>query len=410
MVYCTYCRRPGHWRSQCYSLNRPSSSESSSEGMEVCERCGRDSHIVKNCYATYHMDGHKIEHAGVPFGSSPSHRQSTVEISQEPRHQQVYVIADDDVSPGSSQSQRQSTVERRELSQQGVYVLKLDDGCIYVGLSKYSISARIEMHRQGYGGAAWCKIHGCLNLERLDPISPRSEDLDNWERNETHDQMYKHGISKVRGWAYTQETLPYDDLKGIKREITERNKLCRQCGRKGHFISACTHANDKAAWLQKLEALMSEQQRGTNSTGQSSARISGTSGSRGGSASSSLSSNCSRNESVNILRKRMLKRGHSTPNVSSRYAASPSSSDGATQKPILKRHRSMPTARTRDSPASSNHSTHEKMSQTIVEPAKSNRSKCYVCGWKIDKGVNRHGTLTPEQYYKWRHIKCSRLY
>ena len=154
---------------------------------------------------------------------------------------------------------------------------------------------------------------------------------------------------------------------------------------------------------------MSEQQRGANSTGQSSARISRTSGSRGGSASSSLS-NCSRNESLNILRKRMLKRGHSTPNVSSHDASSPPSSDGATQEPILKRHRSMPNARTQDFPMSSNHSTHERLPQTIVEPAKSNRSKCYVCGGKIDKGVNRHGTLIPEGYYKWRHIKCSQLY
>ena len=56
--------------------------ESSSEGMKVCERCGRDSHIVEDCYATYHKDGQVIEDedAGVSYGSSPSQRQSTVEI------------------------------------------------------------------------------------------------------------------------------------------------------------------------------------------------------------------------------------------------------------------------------------------------------------------------------------------
>ena len=180
---------------------------------------------MEDCYATYHKDGQasEDEDAGVSYGSSPSQRQSTVEISQEPRHHQVSVISDEDVSPGNSQSQRQSTVERREWSQSGVYVLKLDDGCIYVGESK-NIFARIENHRQGEG-AAWCRIHGVSNLERLDPISPPSEDHDHWERSETLDRMYKHGISKVRGWAYTQETLPWIDLVMIKEGIIETKQI-----------------------------------------------------------------------------------------------------------------------------------------------------------------------------------------
>ena len=136
-----------------------------------------------------------------------------------------------EVEPGGEQRK-----DNKRAKKEGVYVLKLDDGCIYVGKS-VDIDARIEQHKSGTRGAEWCRDHGVTRLEVLQPeTSPSGKDFNAWEQNETIHQMMKHGFNKVRGWNFVQIDLPVVQWKVIKELVVGRNDFCHECGRKDHFV------------------------------------------------------------------------------------------------------------------------------------------------------------------------------
>ena len=84
---------------------------------------------------------------------------------------------------------------------------------------------------------------------RVSPYTaPIPGHLEAWERAETLERMFRHGIEKVRGWIFTTPVMSQDQHDNAFQQICASKKLCTKCGRMGHFAAAC-YANTKAAWL-----------------------------------------------------------------------------------------------------------------------------------------------------------------
>ena len=82
----------------------------------------------------------------------------------------------------------------------------------------------------------------------MEPFTSRGDKcLDQWERLETLERMYKHGIEKVRGWKFTTPVMSQDQHDNAFQQICASKKLCTKCGRGRHFSKNC-FANSMAAW------------------------------------------------------------------------------------------------------------------------------------------------------------------
>lgn len=150
-----------------------------------CTRCGRASHTASNCFARSTIDGQPLLRS---IGHVESHRKRV-----------------------------------------GVYVLQWPDGNIYVGKSQ-DIDTRIQQHTREKGARP----------QELPTMTPAIlNDLESWERNETLEQMRRHGVEKVRGWMYTSVNLSQDQIDSIDSQLAEKYDLCRVCGQMGHFASRC---------------------------------------------------------------------------------------------------------------------------------------------------------------------------
>jgi|SRR5699024_3476468 len=83
------------------------------------------------------------------------------------------------------------------------YVLKLEDGCYYVGITT-APSKRIQQHVYKYKqGAAWTKKHEVVDVLRISYIGlTNSHYAKEIERQQTIAMMKKHGWRHVRGSDY----------------------------------------------------------------------------------------------------------------------------------------------------------------------------------------------------------------
>ena len=192
-IMCERCGRDSHDSESCYASRTIDgeiiSDESESDDEYGCERCGRDSHDAESCYASRNIDGE--------------------------------IISDE------------SDDEPEEKS--GVYVLELRGGNFYVGKSD-DVEVRIAQHEDGKG-SAWTKLYSVVRAK--DPIIPRMEDLDSWERAETIELARAHGIEKVRGHVWTTVNLTVNMKKEFVGHIRDRYDLCRRCGSSDHMITRC---------------------------------------------------------------------------------------------------------------------------------------------------------------------------
>ena len=118
-------------------------------------------------------------------------------------------------------------------------MIKYQDGNIYVGKSN-DIDARIRQHA---ARAVKCTSEWQSTPREVKPITLAMEDHESWERNETLELMSRHGVEKVRGWMYTTQELSQDTIESIDAQLCEKYDLCRACGMKGHFASACSKAS-----------------------------------------------------------------------------------------------------------------------------------------------------------------------
>jgi GIY-YIG catalytic domain len=106
----------------------------------------------------------------------------------------------------------------------GVYVLELENNCIYVGKSNQNVEARVKEHFNS-GGSAFTKRF--KPIRQLQPLTQPSVDLESYERAETLEQMWVHGIKNVRGWQYTKLFLSEFEYESVFRQMCERKDLCR---------------------------------------------------------------------------------------------------------------------------------------------------------------------------------------
>ena len=119
---------------------------------------------------------------------------------------------------------------------EGIYVLELAQGRVYVGHST-DVKRRIQQHMTGQG-AAFTKAFpptGVL-LPRLGCVTGSSEAA---ERDETLRYMFLRGVPFVRGWKFVQVQLSERDLQDAEENIRELFDLCRRCGHPGHFVTQC---------------------------------------------------------------------------------------------------------------------------------------------------------------------------
>lgn len=184
-------------------------------------------------------------------------------------------------------------------SNAGVYVLELEDGCVYVGKSS-NIARRVQQHMEQQQGAPSGSFFGCASLACFAPLCcaahvaeccgaaeellslhfflhdalcfaacvvtaccPRRRgasftklhrptgrllkrmgtlegDGDGPERDETLRWMHKLGVDKVRGWKFVRKgKLTAEEVAEVQANIRELFDLCRLCGKKGHFARWC---------------------------------------------------------------------------------------------------------------------------------------------------------------------------
>lgn len=228
-------------------------------GQLTCLRCSRTGHTNAECFARYTADGFPIPTFDTDIEEVWSTEEdSDLEILESPEEieSQDFTLSSLEHSPTALQSPgvitdgvaSPTSINRNKTDGTGegrfpngrrrpeVYVLQLEGNKWYVGKSS-AVESRIREHREGFG-SAWTNEH--LVIERVRPLTPPSEDLDEWERRETLARMYAHGISNVRGWKYTAVRLQRIEQEHARSDVCEKFDLCRKCGHVGHFAQQCT--------------------------------------------------------------------------------------------------------------------------------------------------------------------------
>ena len=103
---------------------------------------------------------------------------------------------------------------------------------------------RVAQHLAGEGAS----VTVGKDAVRVSPYTaPIPGHLEAWERAETLERMFRHGIEKVRGWMFTTPVMSQDQRDSAFEQICVYKKLCTTCGRGGHFAASC-FANSKAQW------------------------------------------------------------------------------------------------------------------------------------------------------------------
>lgn len=126
--------------------------------------------------------------------------------------------------------------KRVPTTKEGVYILELAQGRVYVGHSA-DMRRRIQQHMAGQG-SAFTKAFPPTGvvLPRLGCVSGSAEAA---ERDETLRYMFLRGIQLVRGWRYVRVDMQQEELEDAESNIRELFDLCRRCGHPGHFITHC---------------------------------------------------------------------------------------------------------------------------------------------------------------------------
>ena len=119
-----------------------------------------------------------------------------------------------------------------KLTNNYIYILKLEDKKYYVGKTKY-IKNRINNHFTG-NGALWTKKY--KPIEVIEIIN-NCDDYD--EDKYVFIMMNKYGIDNVRGGSFCNFKLFREEIRFLTNIINNANNNCFKCGKKGHFSNQC---------------------------------------------------------------------------------------------------------------------------------------------------------------------------
>lgn len=118
-----------------------------------------------------------------------------------------------------------------------VYLLKLRDGCWYVGSSK-NPEKRYHQHVEGKG-AQWTRLHPPVSFEKV------SRNAAFEELKQTLCCMRKYGIEKVRGDIFVQNVLPPHQLQVLRELLYANQNACFGCGSTTHWIQDCQERQEQ---------------------------------------------------------------------------------------------------------------------------------------------------------------------
>ena len=137
---------------------------------------------------------------------------------------------------------------KRQHRSEGVYVLRLKSGALYVGESK-DLEKRMLSHRKDPN--SWVRINGGPEEDLGVTLTKRLDDVADWEEKETLLQMLVHGPDYVRGAQYTSEQVfTHSDKEKLARSLCQHAGACFTCGRLRCRARDCTAG--PAPWLARF--------------------------------------------------------------------------------------------------------------------------------------------------------------
>lgn len=81
-----------------------------------------------------------------------------------------------------------------------LYVLALEDGNYYVGVTSKTPEQRFRQHQKGYAGAYWTKLHKPIKILDTKDLGNRTyESAEEYENKVVRKYIAKYGINNVRG-------------------------------------------------------------------------------------------------------------------------------------------------------------------------------------------------------------------
>ena len=109
-----------------------------------------------------------------------------------------------------------SNFQCRNGTQRYIYILRLEDGCYYVGETN-NIERRYKQHCEGKHSAKWTSLHKPIEIIFTTEVK-NDTDENNYTR--LYMKKIKSGINKVRGGNYTMPVLKKRIYRGLKKRLT----------------------------------------------------------------------------------------------------------------------------------------------------------------------------------------------
>lgn len=126
-----------------------------------------------------------------------------------------------------------SSSAKKNIKNNRVYVLKLENDKYYVGRTTKPVTERFNEHLSGQG-SAWTALHKPIRI--IENIE-YADDFD--EDKYTKKYMSLYGINNVRGASYVSVELSEFQIKSLEQELCSSQNKCFKCHEPGHYANQC---------------------------------------------------------------------------------------------------------------------------------------------------------------------------